>query len=64
MKKVKKNTIHISDSKQFFLEKAANVAFQKAAKSSMQVMGYSILIHDGWVVKKHANGLIEKIEQI
>lgn len=30
----------------------------------MTDIGYVIIVEDGWVVKKHSNGEIEKIEKL
>ena len=46
------------------LIKAASVGFSKAAAKTMKVMGYNIIVKDGWVVKKFADGRIEKISKL
>jgi hypothetical protein len=46
------------------LVSVARKAFTKAAKESMEVMGYIVIAQDGWVVKKYADGRIEKLEPI
>lgn len=43
------------------LIEAASEGFSKAAARTMKVMGYNVIVQDGWVVKKHANGRVEKI---
>ena len=43
---------------------AARRAFRKAAAKTMQVMGYTLVVYKGWLVKKYADGHIEKIEPI
>ncbi|MDQ7948393.1 MAG: hypothetical protein REI78_00985 [Pedobacter sp.] len=35
-----------------------------AAKDAMEVMGYVVTVKDGWVVREHHNGTIEKIEKL
>ncbi|MBP5983914.1 MAG: hypothetical protein KA734_09335 [Fluviicola sp.] len=39
-------------------------AFQDGAKRAMLANGYVVIASDGWVVKKFADGKIEKIEQL
>jgi hypothetical protein len=46
------------------LVSAARRGFKEAAKEAMQVMGYVVIAHEGWVVKKYADGRIERISQI
>ena len=46
------------------LVSAARAGVRKAAAETMEVMGYTIIAHDGWIVKKHANGNIEKISPL
>jgi len=43
------------------LASAARKSMRIAAISTMDVMGYTIVAHKGWVVKKYADGKIEKI---
>jgi hypothetical protein len=46
------------------LQKAAAEAFSKAASTTMKVMGYNVISKDGWIVKKYADGRIEKISKL
>lgn len=46
------------------LTKAAKAGFSKAAAETMQQMGYNVIVKRGWVVKKYADGRIERIEQL
>lgn len=46
------------------LKEAASVGFSKAAAKTMKVMGYNIIVKDGWVVKKLADGSIKKISKL
>jgi len=46
------------------LASAARAAVRKAAVETMQLMGYTIIADHGWVVKKYADGHIEKISPI
>lgn len=46
------------------LQKAATVAFSEAATKTMEVMGYNVISKDGWIVKKYADGRIEKISKL
>ena len=43
---------------------ASKKAILKASKETMRVMGHNVIVKDGWVVKKHADGTIEKIQKI
>jgi len=43
------------------LASAARTGIRVAAAKTMQVMGYTVVAHEGWVVKKYADGNIEKI---
>ena len=42
----------------------AKMAGKMAAKKTMATMGFVVTAHKGWIVKKHADGLIEKITKI
>ncbi len=46
------------------LASAARAGVRKAAKETMKLMGYNVIAHEGWVVKKYADGHIEKISPI
>ena len=46
------------------LASAARAGVRKAAEETMQLMGYTIIADNGWVVKKYADGRIEKISPI
>lgn len=46
------------------LIKAASEGFSKAAAQTMKVMGYNVIVKDGWVVKKFADGSIKKISKL
>ena len=43
------------------LASAARSGIRVAAAKTMEVMGYTVVAHEGWVVKKYADGTIEKI---
>lgn len=43
------------------LASAARTGIRIAAANTMQAMGYTVVAHEGWVVKKDADGNIEKI---
>ncbi|MDB5122381.1 MAG: hypothetical protein JWP94_510 [Mucilaginibacter sp.] len=34
------------------------------AGETMQLMGYNVVVHDGWVVKKYSDGRFERIEPV
>jgi len=46
------------------LVSAAKAGVRQAAKDTMEVMGYTIIAEDGWVVRKDLKGNTERIEQI
>lgn len=46
------------------LIKAAKKAFSNAAKQTMKVIGYNVIVQGDWVVKKHQDGTIEKISKL
>lgn len=46
------------------LVSAAKSGLRKAAAETMKVMGYVLIAEEGWLVKKHADGHIEKISPI
>jgi hypothetical protein len=46
------------------LKQAASVGFSKAAAKTMKVMGYNVIVKDGWLVKKFADGRIQKISKL
>ena len=37
------------------------MGIRKAAEETMKVMGYTVIAENGWVVKKYADGHIERI---
>jgi hypothetical protein len=43
---------------------AAKTGFARAAAETLKVMGYNTVVHKGWVVKKYADGRIEKIKKL
>ncbi len=44
--------------------RATKKGMKKAAKETMDAMGYNVIAIDGWVVKKFKDGKIERIEEI
>ena len=42
----------------------AKSAGKAAAKNAMDIMGYVVTVKDGWVVKIHEGGRIEKLQQL
>ena len=46
------------------LVSAARTGARKAAQETMRIMGYTIIAHKGWVVKKYKDGHIEKISPL
>jgi hypothetical protein len=49
--------------KRMLLSKARS-AGKVAAKTAMEIMGYVVTVKDGWVVKHHEDGHIEKIREV
>ena len=43
---------------------AARSAIRKAAKETMDIMGYNVVVKNGWVVKIYPDGTIEKLERL
>lgn len=39
-------------------------AFREGAVKAMNTNGYVIIAHEGWVVRKHADGNIEKLHKL
>lgn len=62
-KKVTKKTEEAYLTKRFLVRKATQ-AVKVAAEESMAVMGYNVIEHEGWIVKKFKDGKIEKIEKL
>jgi hypothetical protein len=46
------------------VEGASRKAFKKASVETMKVMGHTIIAKDGWVVRKNADGSVEKLQKI
>ncbi len=46
------------------LRKAAATGFTLAAAKTMEVMGENLIVKSGWVVRKLANGQIERIVKV
>ncbi len=42
----------------------AKTLAKMAARKAMATMGFVVMAHKGWIVKKHADGLVEKIIKI
>lgn len=39
-------------------------AFKEGARRAMKKNGYLVIVHEGWIVKKFADGRIEKLEAL
>ncbi len=46
------------------LVNAAKAGIRHAARETMELMGYTIVAEDNWVVKKYRDGYTEKISPI
>lgn len=42
----------------------ASKGFKEAAATTTAVLGYNVIVKDGWVVKKYSTGVIEQIKPI
>lgn len=64
MAKAKKKSIKLPYLTKRRLASAARTGIRKAAAETMHVMGYTVIAENGWVIKKYADGRIEKISPI
>lgn len=46
------------------LASAARSGIRKAALDTMRVMGYIVVAEQDWIVKKYADGTVQKLEPI
>lgn len=46
------------------LLRLAKKGFKEAGENAMRRMGYIVIAQDGWVIKKYADGRIEKLSQL
>lgn len=46
------------------LVRLARTAFRKAAKESMERMGYIVVAEHGWIIKKFRDGRIERLHEL
>jgi hypothetical protein len=46
------------------LRSIAYKGFRKAEKRTLEVLGYNVVVQDGWIVKKYIDSRIEKIEKM
>jgi hypothetical protein len=60
-KSVKRPSVYLTKRR---LASAARAGIRKAAKETMKVMGYTVIAHEGWVVKKFEDGRIERISPL
>lgn len=65
----KKKSAHATRDGYAYLTKRTIVSKAKtagitAARKAMDTMGFVITTHNGWVVKKNADGQVEKISEI
>jgi hypothetical protein len=68
MKQKRKHNNMLRDSKPYLtkriLIRAAKKGFRKAAAETMDIMGYTATVKDGWVIKLFADGHSEQVSQI
>lgn len=43
---------------------AAKNGFTQAAEETVAVMGFNVVVHEGWVVRKYADGRIERMNKL
>jgi hypothetical protein len=46
------------------LVSAARAGGREAAKNAMDIMGYVVVVKNGWIVRKYPDGTIEKLERL
>lgn len=46
------------------VDRASRKGMKAASEETMEVMGYNVIVKDGWVVKKYKNGSIEQLEKV
>jgi hypothetical protein len=46
------------------LVSAARKGFRIASEETMHIMGYNVVVMNGWVVKKYADGRVEQLNKI
>ena len=46
------------------LNTAAKTGFKKGADNTMEIMGFNVIVHQGWVVKKYRDGRIARIKKL
>lgn len=68
-KRIKLTTESGNRRKSVFLTKRKLISvtksgIQQAASDTMKVMGYTVVVDKGWVVKKFPDGTTEKLEKI
>ena len=45
------------------LRSIAYKGFRKAEKRTLEVLGYNVVVKDGWVIKKYVDSRIEKMPE-
>lgn len=46
------------------VDRATRRGIKAASQETMKIMGYNVIVKDGWVVKKYQDGTIEKLEKV
>jgi len=49
--------------KRLLMRKSAQ-AFKEAREEAMDTMGFVVIVQDGWVVKKYADGNVEQLKKV
>jgi hypothetical protein len=44
--------------------RATKKGMKAASEETMKIMGYNVIVKDGWVVKKYKDGTIEQLEKV
>jgi hypothetical protein len=58
------NTPHSPYLTKRILLRAARQGIRNAADETMRVMGHTVIAHEGWIVKKFADGTIVRLKKI
>jgi hypothetical protein len=57
----RKKTVYLTKR---ILESAARKGIRRAAKETMEIMGYAIIARDGWIIKLYPDGTFDRVSPI
>jgi hypothetical protein len=46
------------------VDRATRRGIKAASQETMKIMGYNVIVKDGWVVKKYQDGTIEQMQKV